>query len=348
MDKSLPAKRREGSRYPVYGSNGIVGQHSEALVSGPVLIIGRKGSIGEVHQSDGPCSPIDTTYFVDDFYSQPIRFWYHRLKALPLAELNRATALPGLNRQDAYDLGITLPPLAEQRRIVAKIEALQERSRRAREALSEVGPLLEQFRQSVLAAAFRGDLTADWRAAHPNVEPASTLLQRIRAERRRRWEEAELAKYETKGQKPPKYWQEKYQEPEPVDDADLPELPAGWTWIRVAELVSDLPRAIQSGPFGSNLLHSEFQDTGVLAIGIDNVHRDGFSFGQQHRISREKYEELKKYTARPLDLLVTVMATVGRCCLVPADLETAIITKHVYRITLDQRLIHPQFLVLEG
>jgi type I restriction enzyme, S subunit len=105
-------------------------------------------------------------------------------------------------------------------------------------------------------------------------------------------------------------------------------------------------RAIQSGPFGSNLLHSEFQDTGVLAIGIDNVHRDGFSFGQQHRISREKYEELKKYTARPLDLLVTVMATVGRCCLVPADLETAIITKHVYRITLDQRLIHPQFLVL--
>jgi hypothetical protein len=234
--------------------------------------------------------PIDTTYFVDDFYSQPIRFWYHRLKALPLAELNRATALPGLNRQDAYDLEITLPPLAEQRRIVAKIEVLQERSRRTQEALSEVGPLLEQFRQSVLAAAFRGDLTADWRAAHPNVEPASELLQRIRAERRRRWEQAELAKYAAKGQKPPKNWQEKYKEPEPVDDSNLPELPAGWTWIRVTELASDLPRAIQSGPFGSNLLHSEFQDTGILTIGIDNVHRDGFSLGQQHRISREKYE----------------------------------------------------------
>src|SRR5262245_7183843 len=78
---------------------------------------------------------------------------------------------------------LPVPPLAEQRRIVAKIEALQERSRRARETLAEVGPLLEQFRQSVLTAAFRGDLTADWRAAHPNVEPASKLLQRIRAER---------------------------------------------------------------------------------------------------------------------------------------------------------------------
>ncbi len=81
---------------------------------------------------------------------------------------------------------------------------MQERTRRAREALAEVGPLLEEFRQSVLAAAFRGDLTADWRAAHPNVEPASELLARIRAERRRRWEEAELAKYEAAGKKPPK------------------------------------------------------------------------------------------------------------------------------------------------
>jgi type I restriction enzyme, S subunit len=79
---------------------------------------------------------------------------------------------------------LPLPPLAEQQRIVAKIEALQERSRRAREALSEVGPLLEQFRQSVLATAFRGDLTADWRATHPDVEPASELLQRIRTKRR--------------------------------------------------------------------------------------------------------------------------------------------------------------------
>ena len=91
---------------------------------------------------------------------------------------------------------VRIPPAAEQRRIVTKIKALQERSLRTREALAEVGPLLEQFRQSVLAAACRGDLTADWRAAHPNVEPASELLHRICAERRRLWEQAELAKYE--------------------------------------------------------------------------------------------------------------------------------------------------------
>jgi type I restriction enzyme S subunit len=134
---------------------------------------------------------------------------------------------------------IRIPPAAEQRRIVAKIKALQERSRQAREALAEVGPLLEQFRQSVLAAAFRGDLTADWRAAHPNVEPASELLYRIRTERRRHWEHAELAKYEAKGQKPPKNWQNKYEAPEPVDDSELPGLPDRWCWVSLDDLLDE-------------------------------------------------------------------------------------------------------------
>lgn len=129
---------------------------------------------------------------------------------------------------------IPVAPTGEQRRIVEKIDALQDRSRKAREALSEVGPLLEQFRQSLLAAAFRGDLTADWRAQNPNVEPASELLKRIRKERRQKWEEAELAKYEAKGKQPPKGWQEKYKEPDPVDESELPELPAGSLALGIA------------------------------------------------------------------------------------------------------------------
>ncbi len=79
---------------------------------------------------------------------------------------------------------VFLPPLNEQKRIVAKLEALRGHSSRARAALEAVEPLLERFRQSVLAAAFRGDLTRKWREQHPGVEPAEVLLERIRAERR--------------------------------------------------------------------------------------------------------------------------------------------------------------------
>lgn len=126
-----------------------------------------------------------------------------------------------------------------------------------------------------------------------------------------------------------------------VDD----DLPAEWTQRDVEHLAADVPRAIQSGPFGSNLKHSEFQPHGKLVIGIDNVLDGHFTLGSQHRISGAKFEELRKYEARPLDVLITVMATVGRVCVVPADIEPAIITKHVYRITVDPSRVAPYFLM---
>lgn len=158
----------------------------------------------------------------------------------PIHLLSRS-AQNGFNKNEVDPIDIALPPLNEQRRIVAKIEALQERSRKAREALAEVGPLLEQFRQSLLAAAFRGDLTADWRAANPNVEPASELLNRIRQERRQKWEQSELAKYVGTGKKPPKGWQNRYSEPAPIHADELnilndQSLPDGWIWAP-AELI---------------------------------------------------------------------------------------------------------------
>ena len=134
------------------------------------------------------------------------------------------------------ELEFPLPPLNEQRRIADRIDALQARSRRAREALAEAQTLLEQFRQSVLSAAFRGDLTAKWREEHPDAEPASELLKRIRTERRKRWEKAELAKYAAKGKTPPPGWQKKYPDPVQVNTADLPGLPPGWCWASLDEI----------------------------------------------------------------------------------------------------------------
>jgi type I restriction enzyme S subunit len=93
------------------------------------------------------------------------------------------TLQPNLSPQDLKQFLIPLPPLNEQKRIVAKIEDLRERSQKARSALSAIPELCDKFRQSVLAAAFRGDLTADWREQNPDVEPASVLLERIRQEK---------------------------------------------------------------------------------------------------------------------------------------------------------------------
>jgi type I restriction enzyme S subunit len=141
------------------------------------------------------------------------------------------TQLPHVSGTDIESAPVPTPDIGEQRRIVAKLTVLQASSRRAREALDSIPPLLEKLRQSILAAAFRGDLTKHWRAKHLDVEPASELLKRIRIERRKKWEDAELAKMIARG-RPPRNddWLARYSEPAAPDlDPDL-ELPARWQW----------------------------------------------------------------------------------------------------------------------
>jgi type I restriction enzyme, S subunit len=157
--KSLPGHGRSGEGFPVYGSNGIVGYHNVALTTGETLIIGRKGSVGEVHFSARACVPIDTTYYVDRFYGMPARYWFYQLKNLNLGDLNKATAIPGINREDAYNAEVYLAPLNEQKRIADKLDSLLARVDACRDRLDRIPLILKRFRQSVLSATTSGQLT---------------------------------------------------------------------------------------------------------------------------------------------------------------------------------------------
>ncbi len=136
--------------------------------------------------------------------------------------LQTGVKMPRLRTGDLEAMLVPLPPLPEQHRLVEKIERLLAESRTAREALERVPALLKRFRQAVLAKSFRGELTE----RDPNDEPASVLLERIRAERRRKLEKDLRAK----GKDPKKA---KYVEPEPPDTSNLPELPEGWCWTNL-------------------------------------------------------------------------------------------------------------------
>jgi type I restriction enzyme, S subunit len=246
---------------------------------------------------------------------------------------------------------IPLPPVAEQLRIVETLDSLLSRLDAAVVNLERVRTKLKAYRASVLKAAVEGRLVpteADLaREEGRSYEPADVLLERILNERRHRWEAAALAKMKEAGKAPKdERWKAAYVKPVAPDARHLPSLPKGWCWATVEQLASDAPRAIQSGPFGSNLLHSEFTNHGKLVIGIDNVQDGYFSMGSEHRISEDKFVALEHYRARGGDVLVTVMATVGRTCVVPEEVEPAIVTKHVYRITVDRSIVMPQFLHL--
>ncbi len=93
--KSLTGKARRGAGFPVYGSNGVVGENDAPLTAGPTVVIGRKGSFGEVHYSPTACWPIDTTYFVDESDTAcDLRWLAYRLSGLQLKGLNKSAAIP--------------------------------------------------------------------------------------------------------------------------------------------------------------------------------------------------------------------------------------------------------------
>ena len=181
--KALPDKERSGKGFPVYGSNGVVGWHSHALTTGTTIVIGRKGSVGALQFSNTPCSPIDTTYYIDEAPGHQFRFWFYRLKSLDLASLNKSTAIPGLSRGDAYQILVALPPLAEQKRIADKLDTVLTRVDAVNTRLARVAPLLKRFRQSVLAAATSGRLTEDWRggAMDWSSVPAAEICEKVQS-----------------------------------------------------------------------------------------------------------------------------------------------------------------------
>ncbi|MEN5364695.1 restriction endonuclease subunit S [Brevundimonas intermedia] len=135
--RALAASAREAGNVPVYGSNGICGQHSAALVNERSIVVGRKGTAGSVTVTEGPFWPIDTTYFVVPRVEADFDWLAATLEHARLSQLNEATGVPGLNRDKAYVQPILLPPLDEQRRIAEVLRAGDEALELARNAADQ-------------------------------------------------------------------------------------------------------------------------------------------------------------------------------------------------------------------
>ena len=128
---TLATDVRQDGPIPVFGSNGHIGFHNSANTKSPCIVIGRKGSFGKVNYSHDPVFAIDTTFFVDSrFSSAHIRWLYFLLGWLRLDEVSKDSAVPGLDREDAYQKLAAFPPLSEQAAIVRYLDHTDRRIRR--------------------------------------------------------------------------------------------------------------------------------------------------------------------------------------------------------------------------
>jgi len=135
--KSFPEKKRRPGPYAVYGSNGEIGRAHQYLLEEPTIIVGRKGSAGEINWAEPKSWPIDTTYFINvtDGRVHSIDFIYYLFKWLDPRRFIDTTTKPGLNRDRVYEQIVAIPPIPVQERIVQILEKADEVRRKRKDAL---------------------------------------------------------------------------------------------------------------------------------------------------------------------------------------------------------------------
>ena len=213
------------------------------------------------------------------------------------------TVLPKTNQAQMAALPVPVAPTPRAaHRIVDAIDSYLTRLDDAVASLERAQAKLKAYRASVLKAAVEGRLVpteaALARAEKRDYEPADVLLARILKERRRRWEEAELARLRAAGKTPKDdKWKAKYEEPLAPDTGRLPVLPQGWCWASAVQLAASEDYSLAIGPFGSNLKVDDYRASGVPLVFVRNVRCRGFRWRWSSAIRemQSKAEELRPH-----------------------------------------------------
>ena len=243
----------------------------------------------------------------------------------PLNELQTGTSYPAVRDNDVFSQLIPLPPLPEQRAIVSKIELLFSELDNGIANLKLAQEQLKVYRQAVLKKAFEGELTRKWREQQRDLPDAGTLLEQIRVER-------EEGKKSTKPQK--------YKETKPFTEAELSNLPKGWGWTRLGNLVEE--------PKYGTSKKCDYNINGIGVLRIPNI-SDGLINDSDLKFAQFDYTEIENYRLKAGDILIIrsngSVDLVGKCALVNTKDEKHLYAGYLIRLRPISSLINSKYLL---
>jgi type I restriction enzyme, S subunit len=274
-----------------------------------------------------PASELDKRYVGFFFQSPSYRYQISRLSS--------GVSINNLRREHIEAMPFPLSPLAEQYRIVTKIEELLSDLNAGVAELQKTKAQLKRYRHAVLKAAVEGKLTAGWREAHrgaidtaeKTLANSETILTRQRKRAGRLWGSGFVPD---------------------LTDGERAILPTGWTWAKVRELGTDPEDTVQVGPM--SMRSKDFVSSGVPVLNVGCVHWGYFNEMKLDFLPVEIAAGFERYRIQSGDVLFTRSGTVGRCAVAGERQDGWLMTFHLLRVRPSQSKCLSEYLrmVFEG
>ena len=332
---------------PCYGGNGIRGYVKSSNRSGDYPIIGRQGALcGNINRATGDFYATEHAVCVTTFSNTNVSWACVFLKALNLNQYATATAQPGLAVGTINRVLIPVPPVTEQRRITEKLYLLEPLLASYESThdliINQQHDFPEQLKKSILQEAVQGKLVPQ----DPTDEPASALLERIRAEKEQLIKSGKIKrdKHESVIFRRDNSYYERADGIERCIDDEIPfEIPENWEVVRLQNIGE-----YRKGPFGSSLTKSMFVPKSKSSIKVyeqKNAIQKDCTLGTYY-IPMEYYnEKMKGFTVLPNDIIVSCAGTIGETYILPSSAEIGIINQALMRMRITSQINVDYFLI---
>ena len=322
--------------YPCFGGNGIRGYVDEYNRDGIFSIVGRQGALcGNINIAKGKFYATEHAVVTTLFSGIDFNWSNYVLEALQLNSYATGAAQPGLSVANVLNVFVPVPPTQEQVHIGIRIAESIKIIENIEDEKENLQTLISSAKSKILDLAIRGKLVLQ----NPNDEPASVLLERIRAEKEELIKQGKIKRDKKesiifKGEDNSYY--ETISNNTICIDEEIPfDLPDGWIWCRLKSLADPHENSFVDGPFGSNLKTDHYTDRReVRIIQLNNIGEFTWKNNGIKYTTYSHAETLSRCKSYPGDIVIAKMMPAGRAIIIPDIEDVYVISSDCVRLQL--------------